>query len=460
VVAALVSFCILAGSGYAWASYQRFTAGLTRVDAIPASSQPGHKDADGPAQNILLVGDDHRPANASPQELAMLSTGQDGGSSNTDTMMVLHLPAHGGAPTVISFPRDSWVTIPGYGKGKLNSAFARGAANQGGDIGGMRLLINTLQGMTGLTIDHFVRVSMVGFYDIANALGPIQVCLNQPARDSYSGTDLPAGTSTLNAKQALSFVRQRHHLLRGDLDREVRQQYFLSAELHKVISAGTLLNPLKQQQLLGAISSALETDQHLDLLNLATEFQSLSADKVTYATIPVSGTPTITDANGNAVSIVSVDFAAMPSFIAHVLGAPQTGSPAAPSAAPTPATIDPGLVTVRVVNGTGRTGLAGANAAALNQLGFHTDAPANGVTQRTTTLRYPAGMLAQAQAVAAYVPGATPLASSAIGQVTLTLGTDGAQVSASAAAAAASTAAAPPSPASPAHAFTATSCIN
>src|SRR6476646_5898156 len=312
VLAVVLAVTIVAVAGYAWISYRNFTSGLTRVDGVPGASG---KDADGSDQNILLVGDDHRPANASPALLAQLSTGQDGGGTNTDTLMLLHLPAHGGTPTVISFPRDSWVDIPNYGKGKLNSAFGIGARNGGGDAGGMKLLIQVLQNVTGLTVDHFVRVSMVGFYDIANVLGPLQVCLNQAAHDPYSGTDLPAGVSTLNAKQALSFVRQRHGLPRGDLDREVRQQYFLSAELHKVFSAGTLLNPIKQQHLLSAVSSALETDKGLDLLSLAAKVRGLSPDKIHFATIPVAGTPTITDAGGNRVAVVQIDAAAVPTFI-------------------------------------------------------------------------------------------------------------------------------------------------
>jgi LCP family protein required for cell wall assembly len=457
-----VSFAILAGSGYAWASYQRFTSGLTQVDGIPGSSAPGGNDAEGRPQNILLIGDDHRPANASPEELALLSTGQDGGSTNTDTMMVLHLPAAGGAPTVISFPRDSWVDIPGFGKGKLNAAFADGAANGGGDAGGIRLLVQTLQNLTGLSINHFVRVSLIGFYDIANVLGPIQVCLNRPARDSYSGTNLPAGISTLDAEQALSFVRQRHGLPRGDLDREVRQQYFLSAELHKVVSAGTLLNPGKQQELLGAVSSALETDPGLDLLALAGRFSVLSADAVTYATIPVTGTPTITDANGNAVSIVSVDFAALPGFVDHILGTPGFDTSTSSAPAPSAPAVDPATVTVRVVNATGRAGLAASNAAALAQLGFHTDAPTNGITQRTTTIAYPAGMQAQAEALAAHVPGASvataTATATAVRQVTLTLGTDGAQVTQTTAWV--DPPSTPAASASPAQAFTTASCIN
>jgi LCP family protein required for cell wall assembly len=462
IIAGLVSFSILAGSGYAWASYRNFTSSLTHIDGVPGSSQPGGHDLDGTDQNILLVGDDHRPANASPELLALLSPGRDGGGINTDTMMVLHLPAHGGAPTVISFPRDSWVDIPGAGKGKLNSAFSVGSSNGGGDAGGLRLLIQVIQNMTGLTIDHFVRVSLVGFYDIANVLGPIQVCLNQPAKDSYSGVDLPAGVSTLDAQQALSFVRQRHGLPRGDLDREVRQQYFLSAELHKVISAGTLLNPMKQQQLLSAVGSALQTDPGLDLLTLAGRFQNLSADKVTFTTIPVTGTPTITDSNGNAVSIVAVDFAALPAFIGQVIGRPDPYTQATPA--------QPDTVPVHVVNATGRPGRAATNATELTRLGFHVDTPTNGTAQAATTITYPAGKEAQAKAVALHIPGTSIATSATVQQVTLTLGSDGRQVGASSTPAApaplpgASAPAAPapadPSSSAPTQAYSATSCID
>jgi LCP family protein required for cell wall assembly len=453
ILAAILSFSILTASGYAWASYQNFNSGLTRIDGVPGSKSA---DKDGAALNILLIGDDHRPANASQALLHQLGTQQDGGGINTDTMLLLHLPAHGATPTAISFPRDSWVDIPGYGHGKLNSAFSRGAARGGGDAGGIRLLINVLQNMTGLTVDHFVRVSLLGFYDIAKALGPVQVCLKQAARDSYSGVNLPAGVSMLDAKQALAFVRQRHGLPRGDLDREVRQQYFLSAELHKVISAGTLLNPAKQQQLLSAVSSAMQTDTGLDLLDLASRMQGVSPDKVTFATIPITGTPTITDDNGNRVSVVEINFAAVPAFIGHLTG--QVSAYEKATAA------DPGSVKVRVINGSGRPGLAAANTATLSRLGFTVGTPANGTRQADTTITYPSGMESQAKAVAAHVPGAAVSVSPSVTQVTVTLGTDGHRVTAGAGAAASTApaggAAAPATTAAPAQSFTGTSCIN
>jgi LCP family protein required for cell wall assembly len=461
ILAAVVSFLVLAGSGYGWAAYRTFAGGIRHVDAIRSGP-----DYDGSAQNILLVGDDSRPANASPALLAELSTQQDGGSVNTDTVMLLHIPAGGGQATVISFPRDSWVEIPGHGKGKLNSAFARGAAG-GGDAAGMRLLISVVQNLTQLHVDHFVKVSLLGFYQIAEALGPIQVCLNQPAHDAYSGTDLPAGVSTLNAKQALSFVRQRHGLPRGDLDREVRQQYFLSTELRKATSTGVVLNPSRLAKLLNAVSSALETDPGLDLLQFATQFKGVSAGNVRFTTIPTLGTPTITDAAGNRVSIVAVDFAALPAFISRIVGPPSAYASA--SAA------DPQEVSVEVRNGTGIRGLAASQAQQLGGLGFGIAGTTTAEEHTTiTTVEYPAGKEAQAKAVAVRLPGVAVVQSSSVSQVTLTLGTDGVRVATGQASGgsssggsggsgggvAASSSAPAPSTSAPAKSYSATACIN
>ena len=456
IVAAVVSFLVLAGSGYGWAAYRTFAGNVRHVDAIGSSGA----DYDGPAENILLVGDDSRPANASPEVLQQLSTEEDGGSTNTDTVMLMHIPAGGGQATVISFPRDSWVDIPGAGKGKLNSAFAIGAAHGGGDAGGMKLLISVVQNLSGLHVDHFVKVSLLGFYEIADALGPIQVCLNQAAKDPYSGVDLPAGVSTLNAKQALSFVRQRHGLdqFGGDLAREVRQQYFLSTELRKVQSTGVLLNPAKLNRLLKAVSDALETDPDLDLLQFATEFRNVGAGSVRFAPLPITGTPTIRDDNGNRVSIVAVDFTALPAFIAQLVG-PTDAYTSADAA-------DPSDVSVSVVNGTGTRGLAASAAGDLSDLGFRIAGTGNTSSPTTlTTVTYPAGQESGAKALAAKVPGASVAQSSSVTKVTLTLGTDGLKV-ATAQAAPPSGQPAPSSPGpapsdpGPAKSFDATSCIN
>jgi LCP family protein required for cell wall assembly len=440
VFAGVLSLLVLAGSGYGWSAYRTLGSSLTHVAGLPGTgTSPGDE------QNILLVGDDHRPADASPQVLAELSTGQNGGSSNTDTMMVLHLPAGGGPATVISLPRDSWVDIPGVGKGKLNSAFADG----GGDAGGMQLLIRSVQNMTGLRIDHFVRVSLLGFYQVAQVLGPVQVCLNQPANDPLSGVDLPAGVSTLDAKQALSFVRQRHGLPRGDLDREVRQQYFLSVELQKIRSAGVLLNPVALSNLLKAVGSAVQTDPGLDVLQLASRSSQLSPGAVGFTTIPVLGTPTIRDSNGNDVSIVAVDWPALPAFIAQVVGEPSAYLDATAAA--------PSSVSVRVVNGTVQRGLATQQADALRGLGFSAVVDSSVTSTTLTTVTYPPGSEAQAQAVAAVVPGAGVVASSSVTEVTLTLGTDGHAVTSSSSSLSPSASAAP---AGGTSSFSGTACVN
>ena len=457
IVVAVVALLVVTG-GYVWYNYQHFVSGITHVDAISHSNAPA-KDLDGTDQNILLVGDDHRPAGATAQQLAELGTTADGGGTNTDTMMVLHVPADGRKATLISFPRDSWVNIPGFGMNKLNAAFAFGSQNGGGDAGGARLLISTIQGLTGLTIDHFVRISMLGFYDVVKALGPVNVCLNNAVNDPYSTVNLPKGVSTLNAQQALAFVRQRHGLPNGDLDRIVRQQYFLSVEARQVLSAGTLLNPVKLQNVLDAVSSSIQTDPGLDLIALAAQLHGLSADNLSTATIPVSGTPTIT-VDGNDVSIVQVDTAAMPAFIHTVIGNPSAYVNAKAAA--------PSTVTVTVLNGSGADGRAASNTATLAALGFKTGTPGTTAATPTTTIEYPSGMESAAKAVAAHVPGATVSATSSVSGVTLVLGGDGVQATsasastggASGTASSSGSPAPAPTPTTPAKTYAQGACIN
>ena len=415
----VVVLAVVATGGYVVYNYQRFVGGINHIDAIPGGTNSTGKD-----QNILLVGDDHRPDNATPEQLAQLGTEDDGGGTSTDTMIVVHLPADGSSATMISLPRDSWVDIPGYGMDKLNAAFIHGVEDGGSDAAGAQLLISTIQNLTGLTIDHFVRVSLLGFYNVVDALGPVQVCLNQAVDDPFSAIDLPAGVSTLNASQALSFVRQRHGLPNGDLDRQVRQQYFLSVEARQILSAGTLLNPVKLGNVLDAISSSVETDAGLNIIDLATQMRNLSADKIRSATIPISGTPTI-EVDGSDVSIVEVDTAAMPGFIAGILGTATPEAPASPSAYDSATASAPGDVTVTVLNGSDADGVAAAATDEFSALGFATGEPDSAETRATTVVQYPAGREGDAKAVAAYLPGASVEESDSVSGVTVILGSDG-----------------------------------
>ncbi len=430
VLALVLSVVVVIGTGYAWTNVRNLTDNVGRVGSIGAGGGTDAQAAgsDGKDQNILLVGLDDR-SGATPAELEELSTQTDGGSMNTDTMMVLHVPADGARATVISLPRDSWVDIKGSGKGKLNSAYGDGFADGGGQAGGFALLTSTIEGITGLKINHYIAVSLLAFYRISKAIGGVPVCLTQAQNAStdadangsgYSGIDLPKGESVIEGKQALAFVRQRHGLPRGDLDRIVRQQYFLSHAFTKIASAGTLLNPFALSRLITAVSSSLTIDDGLDLLQLAGQVQGLTAGNITFATIPTLGIQNTTNGIGQTVSIVALDFAAIPAFVAQVVGQPSAYESATAA--------DPASVNVTVVNAVGTAGLAGRNSDALAALGFRMGAPDSADQTVTTTVTYPKGMEAQAKAVAAAVPGAVPAVSPDATGVTLVLGTDGVQV--------------------------------
>ena len=421
IVATICSLLVLVGSGWAWATYRNFNADITRVNAISDKGKAANGGIDGQDQNLLLVGNDDRDT-ASDAELAQLGTHRDGGSYNTDTMMLLHLPADGSKATAISFPRDSYVSIPGHGKNKLNAAYPIGVQAAHGDkAAGARLLVQTIENLTGLSIDHFVQVDLLGFYRISNAIGGVEVCLNAAQKEPKSGIDLKAGRQVIKGTQALAFVRQRYGLRNGDLDRIKRQQYFLSAVFRKMSSAGVLLNPLKLQNLLKAVSSSLQMDETLEPLKLAQQMQNLQAGNFTFTTIPTQGYAD-REINGQIQNTVVVDAAAMPEFVGKVIGntssALQKAKPAAPAS-----------VTVQVINDTNTNGLETANAKALQAAGFKTQIPpATSDVIAKTTIRFPPGQEAAAKALQAQVPGAVMERTTEVNAVSLVLGENGVQV--------------------------------
>ena len=354
-------------------------------------------------------------------------------------MMVLHIPSgsSSGRPTLVSFPRDAWVPIPGHGHGKLNSAYpdaynvarSKGRDEKTSESAGIEATIATIQGLTGLKIDHYMQVNLLGFYRISNAIGGVQVCLNNAqnkttetdgTRSGFSGIDLPKGVSTIKGKQALAFVRQRHGLPHGDLDRVKRQQYFLKAAFAKITSAGTLLNPFKIRDLLKAISSSLLTDPGLDLLGLAQQFQSLTAGKIEFATIPNNG-PKLIYPDGVETSIVEVNTKAIPAFVDQLQGKSDDALKKAKAAAPATVTVD-------VLNGTETARLAARNATGLQHLGFKLNTVDSTDTIKKTTVEYPPGQEAQAKAVLAAVPGAKAVPTPDVNRVTVVIGANNVMV--------------------------------
>jgi LCP family protein required for cell wall assembly len=423
VVAALLAVAVLVTSGWAWWTWRGFNQDIQRVDAIGGVNKPV-KDIDGKDQNILIVGNDDRQT-ATNAELAQLGTTRDGGSLNTDTMMVLHLPADGRKASVISIPRDSYVAIPGHAMNKINSAYPTGVtSNNGSKSAGARLAVQTVSNLTGLTIDHFVQVDLLGFYRISNAIGGVPVNLCAPAKEANSGINLPAGVSVIKGTQALAFVRQRYGFPDGlgDLDRIRRQQYFLSAAFRKLSSAGVLLNPFKLQDLLKAVSQSLYMDKTLEPLKLAEQMQALTAGNLAFSTIPTDG---FADVDGVGSTVV-VHPAEVKAKVAQLVAA--TNSHPSSSSSTKASGVSPSSVTVDVLNGSGISGVAAKNASALQKAGFKIGAVDTAPNPSAkTVVEYPTGLQSEAAAVAGRVPGATTSQTTGVQVVTLLLGSDGVQ---------------------------------
>ncbi|MFB9686211.1 LCP family protein [Amycolatopsis plumensis] len=361
VAVGLVSLLALGASGYVYVTKDQLQSTVPTTDALtPRAGEPAPPPADDGAEDILLVGSDARTdaqGNALPTRvLRQLRTEANDGAVNTDTMIVLRIPKNGGKPSAVSIPRDTWTAIPGRGEAKINSAYgvakahaaqalrAQGERDQAkierdSDTEGRRVLVQALQDLTQVRIDHYAEINLLGFYLLTEALGGVKVCLNHATEDKDSGANFRRGEQTVSGGEALSFVRQRKNLPRGDLDRIVRQQAFLSSALHQLLSAGTLTSPGTLNDLMDAVHRSLTLDPGLDLLQFAQQAKGIASGDLTFATIPV------VTANGRSPdgqSIVQVDLKAVREFVANLAGrpAPQasggggSGSGAAPAAAP------------------------------------------------------------------------------------------------------------------------------
>jgi LCP family protein required for cell wall assembly len=352
----LLSAAVVATIGFGWYTFRTADDNVVRDDVITAApDKPVEtqttREIPRTAQTILLVGLDSRndnQGNPLPREvLDSLNAGEADGVQNTDTMMLVHVPADPEKKAfAVSLPRDSYVDIAGdAGRHKLNSAYLRGknaeASRLRGDglddatierestTAGRRNLIATVQDLTGLTIDHYAEINLFGFSEITKAVGGVPVCLSAPVRDRYSGANFPAGQQNLVGVDALRFVRQRHGLLNGDLDRVRRQQAFLAGLAHQLFSSGTLTSPSRISALVDALTKSVVLDQNWDLLSFATQVASLSGDKIEFSTIPTGRINLPTPSDGSAVE---VDPDQVRAYIQSLLTGPppSTQSPVVP----------------------------------------------------------------------------------------------------------------------------------
>ena len=297
----MAAIVVVLATGVAWGRVRSFEDGIYHIFAPSL----GHGGDDG-AIDILLVGMDSRTdAHGNPlsaQELASLKAG-DEVASNTDTIILVRIPNNGKSATAISIPRDTYVSAPGLGKTKINGVYgqtkeekrvslvesrvAPAEAEAQGTEAGREALIKTVADLTGVTVDHYAEIGLLGFSLITDALGGVNVCLKEPVYEPLSGADFPAGWQKLNGPQALSFVRQRHDLPRGDLDRVVRQQVVMASLAHQVISGKTLSSPATMKRLQQAIQRSVVLSSGWDIMDFVNQLQKLAGGKVAFATIPV-----------------------------------------------------------------------------------------------------------------------------------------------------------------------------
>ncbi|MFQ1004338.1 LCP family protein [Modestobacter sp. SSW1-42] len=422
-LAAVLSVLVLAGSGWGWYLAKVAEASLSRTDAIPADGNVDAQGNGGEAMNLLLVGRDSR-AGLTPEQQAEYVTGDTEGLLNTDTMMLVHVPADGSAASFVSLPRDLYVPIPGNGEGKLNSAYGDGYTAAAGDeaqkdAAGAQSLIRTVSQLSGLQIDHYAEINLLGFINLSTIVGGVEVNICEAVDDSVTGAHFDAGPQTLSGSQALLFVRQRHGLP-SELDRQRRQQVYIAGMLRNLLSSNVLLDLGKQQAIVKQVGSSVTFDRGLDVFELAAQLQSVQPSDITFQTLPGLRDDEV---DGAAV-LVPADAAALKTFFAS-LGTPKE-EPAVEAPAPV-APVAPAEVTVSVLNGSGVTGAAATAATALSSAGFVASSGGNAPAEtELTTIAHAPGDEAKAAALAAQVPGAAVTADAALaaGTVQLTLGSD------------------------------------
>ncbi len=253
-----------------------------RADKVDALVEGGRSDG----TVYLLVGSDER-SGLTREERNALHTG-DAAGRRTDTILLLSVP-RSGRPALVSVPRDSLVEVPGYGRIRINAAFA---------YGGPRLLVRTLQRATGVHIDDYVEIGFGGFVGVVGALGHVDLCLDKPLQDAKAHVDLAAGCQSLTPTQALGYVRARYSDPRGDLGRVERQRQFLGALSDRVTSPAVLLNPVRLVDVAAQGGDALRIDRTTypwDLVRFGVAMRTVSGSGGDRITVPLSSV-------GNTVS--------------------------------------------------------------------------------------------------------------------------------------------------------------
>jgi LCP family protein required for cell wall assembly len=225
---------------------------VSQVDAFPSGQRP----ADTPGTNYLIVGSDSRKGLTAAQR-KQLHTGNESGQ-RTDTIMLMH---DGSGPTLLmSIPRDSQVDIPGHGTTKINAAFA---------YGGPKLLIRTVENLTGIHIDHYVEIGFGGFVNVVDAVGGITICPTHDMNDKLANLHVQKGCQHADGRVALAYARSRHADPRlGDIARGGQQREVMKAVGDKALSPWTFINPFRYWNLNMSAADSLTVDQDLSVFGM------------------------------------------------------------------------------------------------------------------------------------------------------------------------------------------------
>lgn len=417
LVCSMLSVAVLLIASGTWALTSYINGHVGRVSA-GTSGAP----STGPL-NILVAGVDRRTGLTRAQQLK-LHVGRVA-SSNSDTLMIMHIAADHRSVSVVSLPRDSWVSIPGHGMNKINAAFG---------LGGPKLMVRTVEASTGLTINSYAEVNFLGFVKVVDALGGVDICLPTSVDDPYSGLDLSQGKHHVDGITALEFARDRHSFALSDFQRISDQQQLMSSLLHEAISSGTLTNPVRLSDFLRATLSAIRVDNTLNVTSLADELRTVPPNKVTFTTVPISTMDYTTDTGQSAVLW---DTTAARSLFSRIKAdQPVSGKTPAPSRhaghKQSGPTVKPGQVSLDIWNGTLISGLSASTGQQLTTAGFAVNR--SGLTWAThdiakTVIGYPPGKLAAARLLHKALPGAELQKVSSLKRLRVILGATGYTVS-------------------------------
>ncbi len=442
VLVALLSVAVLILSVGGYAVVTWFNGSINRVTIKFAEDRPAAAPAG--SQNWLLVGTDSRAGTSGEY-----GTGVEG--QRSDTTILAHLDANG-TTTMVSFPRDTLVEIPAYLDEKTQKTVPAhmDKFNSAIEDGGASLLVQTVENMTNIKIDHYVSVDLEGFSDISKALNGVEVCILPSTvtetgpdggtitniSDGYSGFHGVYGPQKVAGQSAVAFVRQRHGLPDGDIDRIKRQQQFLGSVFRAASQTGVLFNPIAITHLLTALNHALTLDQDTsltDLEKLAVRLRGVGTNQLFFETVPQRslsfddsdlGRVFADDANvleiipkGETESVGSVQVLEQTAFEAMMAKlrnetvstatAPRATPSVTPSREPVDVNVPPAQILVTVEDGVGRVGLAQGVTTSLAKEGFRTGVagPAAKTGYATSVVRYATGEQDVAQTVASAVPG-------------------------------------------------------